>query len=138
MNEPLSSKLRRVVALSLSGVALSACASLGSVSVTQIPTDRSHPIAAESHDWTVFGLAGDNDYADEVPKQLSQQCPRGKITGLLTKSESKLWVFVSRRRVTARGFCVNEAAQPQALPAGSGVVPPLPAGGPPMSPPGVP
>lgn len=115
--------------------ALSACASLGSVSVTQIPADRSHPIQAESHDWTVFGIAGDNDFADDVPKQLNQQCPRGKVTGLITKSESKLWVFVSRRRVTAHGFCVNDVRAPG--PPASGVVPPLPPESA-ASPPGVP
>ena len=98
-----------LVAVSL---ALSACASLGSVSITQVPSDRSHPIEAESHDWTIFGIAGDNDFADDVPKQLHKQCPNGKVTGLITKSESKLWVFVARRRVTARGFCVNEAPPP--------------------------
>lgn len=127
---------------------LTGCASLGSVSVTQVPADRSRPISAESHDWTVFGLAGDNDYADEVPRQLLAQCPRGKVTGVLTKSESKLWVFVARRRVTAQAFCVADAGAavqlpppvppPPAPPAGA--APPVPAssGAVPLSPPGVP
>ncbi len=105
---------------------LSACASLGSVSVTQVPADRSRPISAESHDWTVFGLAGDNDYADEVPRQLLAQCPRGKVTGVLTKSESKLWVFVSRRRVSARAFCVADAGAAAQVPVPSGSAPRTP------------
>ncbi|MCC6647099.1 MAG: hypothetical protein IT374_16195 [Polyangiaceae bacterium] len=107
------------LALSLSLLSLSACASLRSVSVTQVPADRSRPISAESHDWTVFGIAGDNDYADEVPKQLMAQCQGGKVTGVLTKSESKLWVFVSRRRVTAQAFCVADAGAAAHVPAPS-------------------
>lgn len=138
MNQPRNPsspwRLALVVAPCL---ALTACASLGSVSITQVPTDRSHPIQAESHDWTVFGLAGDNDYADEVPKQLAQQCPTGKITGLMTKSESKLWIIVARRRVTAHGFCVAGSAAPPPPAVMSAIVPPLPPA-PPVSPPGVP
>lgn len=131
----------RTTPVALAGLAallvLSGCASLGSVSVTQVPADRSRPISAESHDWTVFGIAGDNDYADEVPRQLFAQCPRGKVTGVLTKSESKLWVFVSRRRVTAHAFCVVDAGAAAQVPP-----PPPPAASaaplPPLSPPGVP
>ncbi len=85
------------------------CTSLQSVSVTQIPTDRGHPVRAEVWNTALLGIHFDNDFLDPLEPALMSQCPHGRITGLLTKQESTLYVIVSTRRVIATGYCVHDA-----------------------------
>jgi hypothetical protein len=90
------------------------CTSLQSVSVTQIPGDRSRPIHAQVSNTALFGIHFDNDFVDELTGDLLRQCPRGRITGLLTKQESSVYVIVQTRRVIASGYCVYDAQPPEA------------------------
>ncbi len=87
---------------------LSGCTSLQSVSVTQVPVDRSRPLRAEVTNTALLGIHFDNDFLDDLMPQLLRQCPRGRLTGLLTKQESSLYVIVATRRVIATGFCVYD------------------------------
>ena len=89
------------------------CTSLQSVSVTQIPTDRSRPLHAEVSNTALFGIHFDNNFVDELTADLMRQCPRGRVTGILTKQESSLYVIVQTRRVIATGYCVYDAAPAQ-------------------------
>jgi hypothetical protein len=91
---------------------LCACTSLQSVSVTQIPSDRSHPVRAEVSNTALFGIHFDNDFVDDLQSRLLEQCPRGKVTGILTKHESTLYVIVATRTVVATGYCVYEGGPP--------------------------
>jgi len=75
------------------------CTTLQSLSVTQVPTDRSRQVHAEVSNTALLGIHFDNDFVDELLPQLMAQCPNGRITGLLTKQESSLYVIVSTRRV---------------------------------------
>jgi hypothetical protein len=90
--------------------ALPACTSLHSVSVTQIPRDRSKPVHAEESNTAFLGLHFDNDFIDPLRLELEKQCPGGKVTGIVTKHESTSYFIVSTRRVEANGFCVYEAS----------------------------
>lgn len=94
--------------------ALAACTSLQSVSVTQIPSDRSRPLHAEVSNTALLGIHFDNDFVQELTADLMRQCPHGRVTGILTKQESSLYVVVQTRRVIATGYCVYDAppAQP--------------------------
>ena len=105
-------------AFSLLSLALPACTSLESVSVTQIPGDRSRPVHAEVDNTALFGIHFDNDFVDEITPQLLAQCPRGRLTGILTKQESTSYFLVSTRTVTASGYCVYD---PPAAPAARAV-----------------
>ena len=114
---------------------LAGCTSLQSVSITQIPSDRSRPLHAEvsntallvyDTDWdseaylTVAGQNSNNsvrlsnDFIEPLTGDLMRQCPRGRVTGILTKQESSVYVIVQVRRVVATGYCVYDAppAQP--------------------------
>lgn len=87
------------------------CAQLVSVSMTQVPADRSHPIKAQSHDWVVLGFKFNNDFADKVRTDLQAQCPTGKVTGLYTKHETYLHLYLIivpfwKRVVSSEGYCV--------------------------------
>jgi hypothetical protein len=89
--------------------ALAACTSLQSVSVTQIPNDRSRPIHAEVSNTALLGIHFDNNFVEELTDDLMRQCPHGRITGILTKQESSLYILVQTRRVIATGYCVYDA-----------------------------
>lgn len=97
---------------------LSGCTSLQSVSVTQVPVDRSRPLRAEVTNTALLGIHFDNDFLDDLMPQLLRQCPRGRVTGLLTKQESSLYVIVSTRRVIATGFCVYDGPEAPVASAG--------------------
>jgi hypothetical protein len=88
---------------------LAGCTSLQSVSVTQIPSDRSRPLHAEVSDTAFLGIHFDNDFLGPLTAELVRQCPHGRVTGILTKQESSLYVVVQTRRVIATGFCVYDA-----------------------------
>jgi hypothetical protein len=92
------------------------CTSLQSVSVTQIPGDRSRPVRAEVSNTALFGIHFDNDFLEDLTPQLFAQCPHGRITGLLTKQENSVYVIVSTRRVIATGYCVFDAPATAATP----------------------
>ncbi len=113
--------LSSVLLLSLLG----GCTSLQSVSLTQVPTDRGHPVHAQVSDTALLGIHFDNDFVEDLTPQLLAQCPHGRLTGLLTKQESSLYVVVVTRRVIATGYCVHDAAPAvaQATPRPAGEAP---------------
>ena len=87
---------------------LSGCVSLDSVSVTQIPVNRSQKVKAEAERFIVLGFNFDNDYVNAITSDLKNQCANGTVTGILTKTESiDYFLFIFwKKRVTASGFCV--------------------------------
>lgn len=104
--------LKTAFTLTAVSLALSACASLNSVSVTPIPAARDHQVSATSERMIILGLNFDNDFADQVSADLSRKCPGGKISGILTKDESYMYFlfFVMKRKVTATGYCGGSIA----------------------------
>jgi hypothetical protein len=92
---------------------LAGCTSLQSVSVTQIPSDRSRPLHAQVSNTALLGIHFDNDFIEPLTADLMRQCPQGRVTGILTKQESSLYVIVQVRRVVATGYCVYDAPQAQ-------------------------
>jgi hypothetical protein len=94
---------------------LPACTSLDSVSVTQIPGDRSRPVHAEVDNTALFGIHFDNDFVEELTPKLMAQCPHGRLTGILTKHESTSYFVVSTRTVSASAYCVYDAPSAPAV-----------------------
>jgi hypothetical protein len=106
------------------------CASLQSVSMTNIPrgAERARPIQARENNLAFLGIHFDNAFADGVPEDLRRQCPNGKVTGVYAKYETKWYVLVEDRSVTAKAYCVPaEATQTPAAATGTPVLPPPPA-----------
>ena len=93
--------------------ALAGCTSLQSVSVTQIPSDRSRPLHAEVSNTAFLGIHFTNDFIEPLTAKLMAECPRGRVTGILTKQESSLYVIVQTRRVVATGYCVYDPTPAQ-------------------------
>lgn len=102
--------IMRLLCVLLLAVLSTACASLNSVSYTNIPADRSHPVEEEASSWSIFGIYFSNDFVDEVHDGLKSKCPGGRITGIATKYESRLYVFITKRHIEAHGFCEQPAA----------------------------
>jgi hypothetical protein len=94
---------------------LNACASLHSISVTEVPLERDQPVFAKRNNLAVFGIHFDNSFADELRQDLAEQCPHGRVTGILTKYEIFWYLFIQRRQVSARGFCVDGSADTPSL-----------------------
>ena len=82
------------------------CASLQSVSMSNIPRERGRPIQATENNVAFLGIHFDNSFADAVPDRLRRQCPNGKVTGIYAKYESTWYVLVQNRSVTAKAYCV--------------------------------
>jgi len=91
------------------GLILTSCATLVSVSQTQIPAQRNKVITAEANKWIILLLSFDNDYASEVSQKLANQCRGGEVRGILTKDENFNYFlgFVMQRRITAEGYCLS-------------------------------
>ncbi|HVY25886.1 MAG TPA: hypothetical protein VHB79_05015 [Polyangiaceae bacterium] len=113
----------------------SGCASLQSVSVTNIPRERGRPVSASADNPAFLGLHFDNDFADGLPDELRRQCPDGKVTGIYSKYQSTWYVLVQSREVTVHGYCVVPEHQAAAPPA---IAPPPVAAPPAIAPPPAP
>jgi hypothetical protein len=88
---------------------MTSCATLVSVSQTQIPAKRNNVITAEANKWIFLLLSFDNDYASEVSTKLANQCRGGEVRGILTKDENFNYFLglVTQRRITAKGYCLS-------------------------------
>lgn len=93
----------------LSTLFLCGCASLNSVSLTQIPKQRQKTVMAKSSRFIVFFMNFDNDFVETVSNDLKNQCAGGRVQGILTKDETFNYFlgFVMKKQVTATGYCVK-------------------------------
>ena len=83
------------------------CTSLRTVSLTQIPKNRSKKVYAEVSKTIFLGFNFDNDFVDQLTSKLRARCKNGKITGILTKDEQTFYFLTTNRKISARGYCVN-------------------------------
>ncbi|MCT7358978.1 hypothetical protein [Thalassolituus pacificus] len=96
---------KRFIPLAVLMTALTGCVSLNSVSLTQVPAERSNEISATSSSWTFLGIAFSNDFVDEAVLDLKSQCAGGKVEGILTKFQHTVFIPVVIREVVATGYC---------------------------------
>ena len=93
------------IILALSTMSFSACVSLQSVSLTQIPEKRSKKVKAEASKTTFLAFNFDNDFVNQLTDSLKDKCPDGKVQGILTKDQLTSYFIVSTRSVIATGYC---------------------------------
>ena len=88
---------------------ITGCTYLESVSLTNIPEERSKVVTATREKGIIFYFNFDTDFADELSADLRSQCEGGVVSGILTKFENICYVpvfcFYSVYRVTATGYC---------------------------------
>ena len=109
----------RLTVLALLASFAAGCASINSVSVSSIPANRSQEVTAEASRWIIFFFNFDNDYVDDVSRELSQKCQNGRISGILTKDEVYNYFIglVMKRSVVATGYCEKHNVAGMAVPA---------------------
>lgn len=97
----------RLGTIILSGIAFwfTGCASLKSVSITQIPADRKNHVAVSESNYGFLGIHFTNGFVDDLADRLREKCPNGKISGIYTKYETHFYFIIDRRKVTAHGYC---------------------------------
>lgn len=83
------------------------CAQLKSVSMSQVPANRSNKIQSEGFSWGIFGIYFSNSFVDDAIEDLRDKCPKGKISGVYTKYEGRSYFFWSTRTVEARAYCIS-------------------------------
>lgn len=96
---------KRFIAAAVVLLSLSGCVSLNSVSMTQVPADRTGEISASASSWTFLGLAFSNAFVDEAILDLKSQCQGGKVEGILSKYQTRIYLLVVERQVVASGYC---------------------------------
>jgi hypothetical protein len=87
---------------------LTNCASLQSVSITNIPKDTKKPISTSQTNLVFLFMNFNNDYADLISEDLRKQCQGGVVSGILTKNELIChlpFCFFYSQKITAKGFC---------------------------------
>jgi hypothetical protein len=84
-----------------------ACASLQSVSFTEMPAQRNHQVSAEVSKFMFLFLSFDNDFVNSLPQELEAECRGGSVEGIMTKHESYSYILFHRIVVKARGYCVK-------------------------------
>ena len=119
----MTPKLPSLFLLAALAFGATACTSLQSVSVNSVPTDRTRPVEASEDNTALFGIHFDNDFVNELPARLRNQCRGGKVTGIFTKQESYWYVIVGRRKVTVKGYCTIPEREPEVA---ARVLPPPP------------
>jgi len=96
---------KKIFASLMIAASMTACVSLNSVSLTQIPENRDTTISATTDSWNLLGIAFSNDFVDEAIADLKSQCPGGKVEGILTKHQTTAYFLVFKREVIATGYC---------------------------------
>lgn len=91
---------------------LGGCASINSVSLTSIPSNRTNIVRTQAKRTIFLGFNFDNDFVDTMADNLKNQCPGGQVRGLLTKDETIYYFlfFLYEYRVTATGYCVKKGS----------------------------
>lgn len=84
------------------------CTHLRSVSTTSVPAARSQKVSAERSRFIFLAFNFNNDYVNEMAEDLANQCPGGKVQGLLTKHEVITYfpLLFHTVKVSAEGYCV--------------------------------
>lgn len=87
---------------------VSACASLQSVSFSEMPAQRDHQVTAEASKFMFLFVSFSNSFVDSLPLELQEQCKGGSVQGVMTKHENYSYVLFNRTRVTAKGYCIRK------------------------------
>lgn len=85
------------------------CVQLQSIAINSqpAPEERVKKIIAQADKLFFLGFNFDNDFLEEAPKKLLEQCPDGKIKGIVSKFETVHYFFFTKFVVKASGYCVK-------------------------------
>lgn len=100
--------MRRILLIIIASFIFTNCASINSVSLTPVPPERQKQVQTQKSKLIILGFNFDNNFIDSAVDDLKEQCPNGKVSGLLTKDETIYYFlfFVFKKQITATGYCV--------------------------------
>ncbi|MCB1156449.1 MAG: hypothetical protein H7A25_03675 [Leptospiraceae bacterium] len=87
---------------------LSHCVSLKSVSITPQPANRSKKIEAEVSKFIFLAFNFNNDFVEELPTKLIEQCKTGTISGIVTRYEQTNYFLFHTMTVRANAYCLEK------------------------------
>lgn len=97
--------LMKWTALAFVAVCFTGCASLHSVSMTSFPENRSNVVKAQVSKVVFLAFNFNNDFVLDLIPELKAQCPKGQVTGITSKYETRWYLIVHKMLVTTEGFC---------------------------------
>lgn len=102
--------MKKILTL-ITAIMLSGCVHLNTVSLTQIPQERSNTVEVSKSEMLFLGIAFDNDFVNELTDELRGKCANGRIQGILTKYETTVYFIVIERKITATGYCIHDSTE---------------------------
>jgi hypothetical protein len=102
--------------LVLLGALLSACTTVSSVSISQIPDKAQRSNKVTAHAWSpeIILIPFGSGFVDDARSDLLAQCPGGSIQGLLAKFEKTDYFlgFYMVQGITFEGYCLKGGESP--------------------------
>ncbi|MBP7281281.1 MAG: hypothetical protein KBA66_06890 [Leptospiraceae bacterium] len=85
------------------------CVQLHSIAINSQPEpkEREKQITAQTDKLVFLAFNFNNDFLDEAPKKLLEQCKDGKIKGIVSKFETVNYFLFIRYVIKASGYCVK-------------------------------
>ena len=85
---------------------LQACVYTQSVTLTNVPLNRSQKVSASVERWVFFATFDSNE-VNSAPEALKKKCPGGRITGVSAKELRRLFLFqiIMKREIHLEGYC---------------------------------
>jgi len=103
--------MKKIGLVLLACMVFNGCTHLTSVSSSSFPkaSERTRPVSTQVKRMIFLGFNFNNDYVNNIAFNLANQCPNGKVQGVVTKHETVLYFapFVYEVRVTANGYCTK-------------------------------
>lgn len=101
--------MKRILTICLIAI-FTSCTHLSSVSLTSIPKRRANKIKVERYKFIFLGFNFNNNFVNQMVKELRSKCPKGSVKGILTKDESIVYfpLIAHARQITAEGYCMSK------------------------------
>jgi hypothetical protein len=100
--------------LLLAALGLTACTTVESISISQMPEQDERKATVEAHASTpiIFAIPFGTGYIDTARDELLGRCASGAIEGVLTKFQTTNYFLglVESQQVSMSGYCVKEAS----------------------------
>ncbi|HNI26008.1 MAG TPA: hypothetical protein PLJ29_06590 [Leptospiraceae bacterium] len=105
----MSKKIKFTIIIGMILFSAIGCVQLQSVTINSQPSpeERKTKISAESDKLVFLAFNFNNDFLEETPKKLLDQCKDGKIRGIISKFETVHYFIFIRYVVKASGYCIK-------------------------------
>jgi hypothetical protein len=107
--------MKQIFSISLLSLIFTACQTVESISISQIPVtkNRSNAVHSESSSPIIFGIPFGTSYIDEAEQELLSSCAApSRLEGVLSKHVSTNYFLglVTSQKVLLSGYCLASVA----------------------------